>query len=71
MKIVPIETCLKNSGGSIYNLAILLARRARDLSLGEKSLVPDVNKDKYLLTALEEIEAGHFTCIEPKDKKTA
>ena len=51
---MPVEQLLEASGGSIYILVILAAKRAAQLADGEKPLV-DKASDRLLDTALEEI----------------
>ncbi len=54
---VPLEQLLKASNGSIYKLAILVAKRAIDLTDGESPMVERAT-EKVLDNALREIEAG-------------
>ncbi len=51
---MPVEQLLEASGGSIYILVILAAKRAAQLADGEKPLV-DKASDRLLDIALEEI----------------
>lgn len=62
---VPLEILLEASGGSIYKLAILAAKRAMLLADGEKALI-EKPSEKVLDNALREISAG---AIKVKDKK--
>ena len=52
---VPLEKLLKASQGSIYKLAVLVAKRAFQLADGDKALI-DKPGDKPLENALKEIE---------------
>ena len=54
---VPLESLLIASGGSIYKLAVLAAKRAISLSNGDKVLV-EKTKGKALDNALKEIQDG-------------
>jgi DNA-directed RNA polymerase omega subunit len=54
---IPLEKLLPATGGSIYKLAILVAKRALALADGEKSLVDRPN-EKALHNALREIAEG-------------
>jgi len=60
MEYVPIEELLEQSKGSLYKLVIMLARRARQIAGGEKTLIEHSNPDKPLRTALEEIRRGYL-----------
>jgi len=64
-KSTPLEVLLGASGGSIYKLAILAAKRAIALADGEKPLI-EKPSEKPLDNALREISAG---VIKVKDKK--
>ncbi|MBU0693480.1 MAG: DNA-directed RNA polymerase subunit omega [Candidatus Omnitrophica bacterium] len=52
-----LEKLLDASDGSVYKLAILVAKRALSLADGDKPLIMDV-KEKVLDTALKEIAEG-------------
>lgn len=58
MKYVPVEECLDASKGSAYKLALLLAKRGRDLAEGEKTVASSFDEDKPLKAAAEEIITG-------------
>jgi len=62
---IPVEKVLEASGGSIYEVAILAAKRAIALTDGEKPLI-DKPGDKVLDNALREIKSGK---IKVKKKK--
>ncbi len=62
---VPLEKLLEASGGSIYKITILAAKRAISLSDGEKALI-DKPSEKVLDNALREIRSG---MIKVKEKK--
>jgi DNA-directed RNA polymerase omega subunit len=53
-RYVPVEKLLSATNGSIYRLAVLVAKRAMQLADGEKALV-DKEEDKLLDSALLEI----------------
>ena len=54
----PIENLLPKSGGSIYRLVRMAAKRALELSEGKPPLVKNANLDKVTTTALDEIVQG-------------
>ena len=54
---IPLEKLLKASNGSIYKVAILAAKRAINLTDGEKPLIEKPG-EKVLDTALKEIRDG-------------
>lgn len=62
---IPLEKLLEASGGSIYKIAILAAKRAIHLTDGEKPLI-DKPGEKVLDNALKEIRNGK---IKVKEKK--
>jgi DNA-directed RNA polymerase subunit K/omega len=62
---IPLEQLLEASEGSIYKIAILVAKRAIVLSDGEKPMV-DKPDDKVLDTALREIKEGKIRAREKK-----
>ena len=62
---ISLEDLLPASGGSIYKLTILVAKRALDLADGEKPLVEKAG-EKVLENALREIDEGK---IKVKTKK--
>ena len=55
---IPIEDCIGQADGSLYKLALLAARRARQLSEGEKSLASPYDEDRPLKAPFEELVAG-------------
>jgi len=63
MARVTVEDCLKNVKNR-FELVLLAAKRARQLSRGQESLVPWDN-DKTTVVALREIAAG-FTNFDRK-----
>jgi len=62
---VPLEKLLEASGGSIYKITILAAKRAISLTDGEKPLIEKPG-EKVLDNALREIRNGK---IKVKKKK--
>jgi DNA-directed RNA polymerase subunit K/omega len=56
---IPLEKLLIASQGSLYRLALLVAKRGSDLAEGKKSLI-DKPSEKGLDNALREIEAGRI-----------
>jgi len=64
----PIEKSLEHAGGSVYKLALMVARRARDLAEGEKPFVRDFDRDKPIRAAMEEVEEGYFDIPENQKK---
>ena len=62
---IPLEKLLEASGGSIYKITILAAKRAIVLADGEKPLI-DKPGEKVLDNALNEIRTGK---IKVKEKK--
>lgn len=59
-KLVPNEKLLGATEGSIYKLAILAAKRAAELSDGEKALIEKPG-EKTLDNAIREIAAQKVT----------
>ena len=64
----PLEKLLRASGGSVYKLTILAAKRALQLADGDKPLIDKPNK-KVLDNALREISEGKIKVREVKSKK--
>lgn len=60
MARVTVEECLDNVENR-FELVMLAARRARQLSVGGKAPLVKVSDDKSTVTALREIEAGLVT----------
>jgi len=58
MPYVPIENCLDKSGGSVYKLTTMVAKRAQELAEGAKPLLENTGEDKPLKVALREIQEG-------------
>jgi len=56
-KYIPLEKLLEATGGSIFKLTVLAAKRALELAENAKPLV-DKPKEKFLDTALYEILEG-------------
>ncbi len=54
---IPLEKLLAATGGSIYKVTILAAKRAIALADGEKPMIGKVS-EKVLDSALQEIGAG-------------
>ena len=66
---VPLEKVLGATGGSIYKLTILAAKRAVELAEGDKPLV-EKRSEKLLDIALVEIENQKIKEAKGKKKKT-
>jgi DNA-directed RNA polymerase omega subunit len=66
---VPLEKCLDNSGGSIYKLAVMVAKRAQELAEGAKPLIESGSETKPIRLALEEVLAGQLKVEEGKGSK--
>ena len=66
-KQIFIENLIGAAGGSIYNLTILVAKRAMQLAEGDKPLV-DKPSEKVLETAIREIAEGKI-CMKKKAKE--
>jgi DNA-directed RNA polymerase subunit omega len=64
----PLEKLLGASGGSVYKLTILAAKRALQLVDGDKPLIDKPN-EKVLDNALREISEGKIKVREAKGKK--
>ena len=56
-----IEDFLPKSGGSVYRLIRMAAKRAMELSEGKPKLITHPATDKYTTIALEEIAQGKVT----------
>jgi DNA-directed RNA polymerase omega subunit len=54
---IPLEKLLIASRGSLYQLAMLVAKRASDLAEGKKAMIEKPG-EKGLDTAIREIEQG-------------
>lgn len=65
---IPVEQLLSSSQGSLYRLAILVAKRALQLAEGEKALV-DRKEEKTLEIAVDEIAAGKIKSRPVKEEK--
>jgi DNA-directed RNA polymerase omega subunit len=61
---VPLEDCLENSGGSIYKLTVMVAKRAQELAEGAKPLIENGTESKPIRMALKEVAVGQLK-IEP------
>lgn len=58
MAYVPLEKLLEKTGGSIFKLVVLIARRALDLAEGKPKLVEADPALKPATVAMLEIAAG-------------
>jgi len=67
--IVPLEKLLKVSGGSIYKVTILAAKRAMALAEDSRPLV-DKPSEKVLDNALREINEGKIRVKLAKKKSS-
>ncbi|MBD3264479.1 MAG: hypothetical protein GF375_05185 [Candidatus Omnitrophica bacterium] len=65
---VPLSELLKATDGSIYKLAILLAKRGIELADGQKPLI-DKPDERVLNTALAEIKEGLVKVLDDGKKK--
>ena len=65
---IPLERLLGASRGSIYKLTILAAKRAIEITDGDKALI-DKPSEKCLDNALREIEAGRIIAKKNGTKK--
>ena len=61
MAYLPIENMLPRSGGSIYKLVRLAAKRAAELADNKPNLIDAPSTQKLTTTALKEIIAGKVT----------
>ena len=64
---VSLEKLLAASNGSIYRIAMLVAKRASELAEGKKALIEKPG-EKSLDNALREIEQGMITMGEEQEK---
>lgn len=64
--LVSLEDMLKQSNGSVYQLTILLAKRALQIADGAKSMINQKPEDKPIEVALREIKAGKIKAVEKK-----
>ena len=64
-RCIPLEKLLKASGGSIYKLAILGAKRALQLADGDKPLVENPT-EKLLDNSLREIASKKIVIKEKR-----
>ncbi|MBN3039723.1 MAG: DNA-directed RNA polymerase subunit omega [Candidatus Omnitrophica bacterium] len=63
---MPLENLLEASRGSIYKLTILAAKRAMELTDGQKPMIEKPG-EKGLDNALREIEAGKIVVRNGKE----
>ena len=68
MDYVPLEDLLKKTGGSVYKLVILAAKRALQISEGQPTSV-NLDSKKPIQLALEEIAEGKVGYEDKKKKK--
>ena len=69
MNYVPLEKCLENSGGSIYKLTVMVAKRAQELAEGAKPLIESGSESKPIRLALEEVLEGQLKVEQGKGSK--
>ena len=69
MSYVALETLLDKSGGSIYKLVILAAKRALEIAEGQPKLVVANASTKPSTIALYEIAAGKVEYGKRKSKE--
>ncbi|HDL64349.1 MAG TPA: DNA-directed RNA polymerase subunit omega [Proteobacteria bacterium] len=60
------ESCLKKID-NVYSLVYLAAKRTVSLNRGEKSLLPDMEGEKPIMVAIEEIAAGKIALALPEE----
>lgn len=69
MPYVALETLLDKSGGSIYKLVILAAKRALEIAEGQPKLVAAAASVKPSTVALHEIAEGKVEYGKQKTKE--
>ena len=69
MNYVPLEKCLDNSGGSIYKLAVMVAKRAQELAEGAKPLIDEGLESRPIHMALREVVEGQLRVEQNKGVK--
>ncbi len=57
----PLENLLKNTGGSLFKLVIVVAKRALEIAEGKKPLVEVPSETKPIEAAFLEIEQHKVT----------
>jgi DNA-directed RNA polymerase subunit omega len=60
------EECLKKIN-NVYSLVFLSAKRTVSLNRGEKSLIPDLEGEKPIMVAIEEISTGKIALAPPEE----
>ena len=60
------ETCLKKID-NVYSLVFLAAKRTVSLNRGEKSLLPDMEGEKPIMVAIEEVAHGRIALAPPEE----
>lgn len=68
--IVSLQSLLSASNGSVYKLAILLAKRAFQLADGDKSCIDIKPGEKPLTIAMKEILAGKVRVATKKEQSS-
>lgn len=68
MRKLTTEESLKKID-SIYSLVILAAKRTVSLNRGEKSLIPEIEDEKPIVIAIEEIAEGKITIAPPEEEE--
>jgi len=58
---IPLENLLKNTGGSIFKLVVLAAKRALEIAEGKKPLVEIPPETKPIETVFKEIDEHKIT----------
>ena len=67
---VSLEELLDKAAGSLYALVVGVAKRAQEIASGAKPLVEgQVNKDKPVTVAIQEVQLGLVSFVKPKKKK--
>ncbi|MBN2120230.1 MAG: DNA-directed RNA polymerase subunit omega [Candidatus Omnitrophica bacterium] len=71
MSYIPLEKCLDNSGGSIYKLTVMVAKRAQELAEGAKPLAESTEAldQKPIRMALKEVVQGYLKAEKVKAPK--
>ena len=66
---MPLEKCLDNSGGSIYKLTVMVAKRAQELAEGAKPLIETGAESKPIRLAMREVLEGQLKVEQGKGSK--
>ena len=69
MENYAIEELISKSGGSVYKLVRIAAKRAMEISDGKPCLVNNLFSDKFTTIALEEIRQGKIESKQVSEKR--